>query len=120
VRATVVGLVGVMLAVSACSTGNPEGAPTPQQICEKALTTRVVSSGPLTTVGDLRGLTEGSGYQPAKNAFPKLPASAAASYCWTAGNGEYLSFGVTLDRQKVSLGGISGSTEVPSGPPVIP
>ena len=94
--------------------------PTAQQLCERALGAQVVSSGPLTTVGELRGMKQGPGFQPAKDAFPELPAVTIASFCWTGGKGTYDSFGVTLDGQKVSLGGMRGVTSVPSGPPVIP
>lgn len=97
-----------------------EKARTAQQLCDKALGTEVVSSGPLTTVGDLRAMKQGPGFQPAKNAFPELPAATVASFCWTGGNGQYDSFGVTADGQKVPLGGLRGVTSVPSGPPVIP
>ncbi len=89
-------------------------------MCEKALGAQVVSFGPLTTVGELRGMKQGPGFQPANGAFPELPAATLASFCWTGGNGTYDSFGVTLDGQQVSLGGMRGVTSVPSGPPVIP
>ena len=101
-------------------TASTEAAPTAQQLCEKALGAQVVSSGPLTSVGELRGMTQGPRFQPAKDAFPELPASAVASFCWTGGNGKYHGFGVTQDGQNVLLGGMDGVTSVPSGPPVIP
>lgn len=101
-------------------TDSAEVAPMAQQLCAEALGAQVVSSGPLTTVGELRGMKQGPGFQPAKDAFPELPAATLASFCWTGGNGQYDSFGVTVDGQKVSLGGMRGVTSVPSGPPVIP
>ncbi len=81
----------------------------------------VVSAGPLTTVGELRAMKQGPGFEPARDAFPGVAASAPAGFCWTKGNGDlYLSFGVTSDGQKVHLAGIAGTGSVPSGPPVIP
>ncbi len=92
-----------------------------QQLCETALGAQnVVSSCPLTTVGELRAMKQGPGFQPAKGAFPELPDSTAASFCWTGTDGKYDSFGVTDDGQQVWLGGIGGVATVPSGPPVIP
>lgn len=105
------------------STGNVPASdgPAAQQLCEKPLGAQnVVSFGPLTTVGELRGMKQGPGFEPAKGAFPELPDSAVASFCWTGGNGKYDSFGVTLDDQQISLGGMDGVTSAPSGPPVIP
>lgn len=122
-------LGGVLLAACSSSTPTSGGTgrmdsvgatPTAQQLCKRALGDQVVSSGPLTTVGELRGMTQGPGFRPAKDAFPELQAVTIASFCWTGGKGKYDSFGVTLDGQKVSLGGLRGVTSVPSGPPVIP
>jgi hypothetical protein len=91
-------------------------------MCVKALGAKnVLSSGPLTTVGGLRAMKLGSrGGQPAKGAFPSLPDSAPASYCWTAGTGFVFSFGVTADGQKQLLTSIGGPSWTPSGPPVAP
>jgi len=95
--------------------------PVAQQLCEKALGAQnVVSFGPLTTVGELRGMKQGPGFEPARGAFPELPDTAVASFCWTGGSGKYDSFGVTQDGQQIWLGGMDGVTSVPSGPPVVP
>jgi len=107
--------------VGSASVQTTESVTRAQQLCETALGAQnVVSSGPVTTVGELRAMKQGPGFQPAKGAFPELPDSAAASYCWTGSRGKYDSFGVTDDGQQVWLGGMEGVSTIPSGPPVIP
>ncbi len=93
-----------------------------QQMCERALGVgTVLSSGPVTTVGELRSLTEGPGYRPAKNAFPGVADSSAAAYCWTKGASDlYDSLGVTGNGESVRLASIGGVRDVPSGVPVVP
>jgi hypothetical protein len=92
------------------------------QWCSAALgADKVLSSGPVTTVGELRRLTQGPGFRPAKDAFPGLPGTAPAAYCWTRGAGDvYDSFGVTDGGLNVKLVSVAGLTAVPSGPPVVP
>ncbi len=103
--------------------GSSTAAPTAAQtMCEDALGTgTVLSSGPVTTVGELRSLTVGLGYRPAKNAFPGAADSAPAAYCWTrSGSDLYDSYGVSDTGASVKLASIGGVPDVPSGPPVVP
>ena len=93
-----------------------------QTMCENALGAgKVVSAGPMTTVGDLRSMRQGPGFQPAKDAFPGSAKDDAAAFCWTKGAADlYDSFGVTADGQRVKLVSVGGMTTPPSGPPVVP
>ena len=91
------------------------------QMCALALgTAQVASAGPVTTIGEIRATRLGPRSAPAKDAFPELPETAPASYCWTGGNGVFMSFGVTDDGRKIQLTGIHGIGEAPNGRPVIP
>ena len=93
-----------------------------QQMCENALGAgRVLSAGPVTTVGELRAVKQGPGLQPAQSAFLGVAADAAAGFCWTKGAADlYDSFGVTADGQQVRLASFGGVSTVPSGPPLVP
>ena len=112
-----VGAVSLTMAVSVTgcrSSPDPAG-----QLCMRALGSAVVSAGPVTTLGEVRQLTEGPGYQPAKSAFPELPASTVAAWCWTRNAALFDSFAALPGGKKVKLASIGG-TATPTGAPVIP
>ena len=127
-------LLAAALVVAACSNATPPSSVSEadragsavtdvaQTMCDKALGAgKVVSAGPMTTLGDLRSMRQGPGFQPAKDAFPGSAADDAAAFCWTKGDADlYDSFGVTTDGQRVKLVSVGGMTAPTSGPPVVP
>lgn len=120
-RWIVVPLAAGLSLVGGCS-GTSRQSAGPQLWCEQALgADKVISAGPATTVADLRNITVGPRYQPAKNAFPGVEGSSVAAFCWTKGGADlYDSYGVTTDGKSVKLTSVGGMPSPPSGPPVVP
>ena len=118
-------LLVVAVSLTGCSSpGQPAAsnsveATSAMRVCQAALRSPVVSAT-ATTVGDIRRLTIGPGQRPAQHAFGSLADSSAAAWCWTGASGDYVSYGATLDGQKIELASLGGFTTTPSGPPVVP
>jgi hypothetical protein len=130
-------LLAGALVLAGCSVDTPSPAPAESattnaqpgttrasdahRMCALALgTARVASAGPVTTIGEIRSTRVGPGFAPAEDAFPEMPATAPASYCWAGEDGVFWSFGVTDDGQKIQLTGIHGIGSAPTGRPVTP
>lgn len=112
----------VALALAGCSSEQPqrrEGSSSAMQTCLNALRSPVETAA-ATTVGEIRSLTVGPGYRPAEHAFGALRDESPAAWCWTGGDGTYVSYGATADGQFVELAAVGGGGSVPTGPPVIP
>lgn len=121
-RAVAAAVIAGLVVLTGCSTGSATQAEGPQTWCERALgADKVLTSGPATTVGDLRSVTMGPGYKPAKDAFPGVAGTTPAAFCWTKGSGDqYDSWGVTDDGKSVKLASVGGISGPPTGAPVIP
>jgi hypothetical protein len=120
--AAAVAVVAGLAVLTGCSTGSATPAEGPQAWCERALgADKVLTAGPATAVDDLRSVTMGPGYKPAKDAFPGVAGTAPATFCWTKGSGDqYDSYGVTGDGKSVKLASVGGIPGPPTGAPVVP
>lgn len=118
--------LGMPVLLTGCRSGRPADDEA-SRLCRDALGSAVVSAGPTTTLAEVRATTMGPRFQPAKGAFPELPGSTVAAYCWTTTSptsgtpGIFDSYAAVPGGRSVRLIGVGGYTgSIPSGAPVVP
>ena len=134
--ATVVLLVSAGT-TAACGSGSPSQAPngfaahdSSNALCNAALGGRTVTTQK-TTLGEVRRVNIGGPYPgltPGKGAFPDLPDSAPAAWCWTAATmaspgsagREWTWYVAVQGGRAKSLFSMGGIDHPPTGAPSIP
>lgn len=89
------------------------------KLCSSAFGSRYINSA-LGTVGDVRAITVGPGFQPAKDAFSGVPASQVAAWCWTGTSGDYRLYAVVQGHPPVKVEGMAVAQAPAPGPAPIP
>lgn len=129
-RVIAAALLGLL--VAACTAAPSEPAPLPATasrassvtalaLCQSGQMPRhkVLTAGPLVTVGELRDFAVGPGPSyPLTHAFPGLPDEAAGTYCWSSGPDGYEGFAVAADGTTIRIATDNSGGPVPSGRPV--
>jgi hypothetical protein len=88
-------------------------------LCSSAFGSYHINSA-IGTVGDVRTLTVGPGFQPAKDGFIGVPAGHAAAWCWTGSSGDYRLYAVVRGHTPLKIEGMAVAQVPAPGPAPIP
>lgn len=125
-RRTICLLVGLTLC-AACGRSGPSPSrsqatsPTTEaaRLCSSAFGSRYINSA-IGTVAEVRTLTVGPGFQPAKDAFSDVPAGQVAAWCWTGAAGAYRLYAVVQGHPPLKVEGLAVANAPGPGPAPIP
>ena len=119
-------LVGLALCAAACGSGpspssGQAASPTTEaaRLCSSAFGSRYINSA-VGTVSEVRNLTVGPGFQPAKDAFSGVPAGQVAAWCWTGTSGDYRLYAVVQGHPPIKIEGMAVAQAPAPGPAPIP
>ena len=89
------------------------------KLCSSAFGSRYINSA-AGTVGDVRTLTVGPGFQPAKDAFVGVPVGHVAAWCWTGSSGDYRLYAVVRGQTPLKIEDLAVAQAPAPGPAPIP
>lgn len=122
-----IALMATCCALGACG-GSAASRPSSQStspatdaahLCSSVFGSHYINSA-MGTVGDVRTITVGPGYQPGKDAFVGVPDGQVAAWCWTGTSGDYKLYAVVQGHPPLKVEGLAVARAPAPGPAPIP